>query len=134
MTSGFRLRASSPNSEPRILYPEMADAALLRELVTIQRRTTGTPGGTIRDAWVEDFRTRANVHAASSRESEQLGYIGDQMLYIVRMHFRTDMTGDMRIVWNSPTGPRTLNIYGVPYDPDGLRTDLVMGCTEEVEE
>lgn len=106
-------------------------AGELRELITFERRLTGTPGGTVRDIYVHHCQTRAQIRTASTRDIERLAYLGEQVLYIVRIYFRTDLTPEMRISWNSPTGLKKLAIYGTPYDPDGLRTELIIGCTEE---
>lgn len=104
----------------------------LRELVVFQKRVTETDRGDVKDSYENAFATRAAVRVASTRDADRMAYIGESVLYVVKIRFRTGIDPLMRIVWQLPEGERYLHIEGIPYDPDMKHETLLIGATEEL--
>lgn len=102
----------------------------LRHRITLERPERASDG---RGGWVETWSPAATVWAAveAIRASERVVAQQTQgsVTYHVVIRYRSDVTADMRVVWNG----RPLYLVGPPYDFDGRRRYLVLECEERKE-
>lgn len=102
----------------------------LRERVTIERNIRPSDGRGGRTQGFTPTKTVwAAVRAVSVRERANLQQVQGANLYVVTIRYRTDVTGDCRLVWRG----RYLYPRGEPYDPDGKRAWLEIECEERKE-
>lgn len=106
-------------------------AGNLRHRVTIEHRTRASDGrGGFTEAWSPLATVWASVlprRGVTERiEAQQLVSV---IIYEVIIRYRSDITSDMRVVWDGCT----LYLIGPPYDPNGRRQYLVLECEERKE-
>lgn len=100
----------------------------LRHRITIETptRQVDETGETI-VTWSASAEYWAEVKPLGSREVVVADQVQGQASYLVRMRWNPPViTSDCRIVWNG----KTLNLSGPPRDPDGLKVEMLLDCTE----
>lgn len=70
----------------------------------------------------------AKVEELGGRETRRGEQIVSEHSHRVTIRYRTGLTSSMRVTW----GSRTLEVDGLPTDPEGLRAELILMCRETV--
>ena len=78
------------------------------------------------DEWTEVTKLWGNVKDATGSRLSALQQVHAEIRSEVRFAWNKDVTDGMRI----RHGERTLEIVGIPADPDGNKRDLVCTCRE----
>lgn len=108
----------------------MLPAGILRERVTIQAPTlTRNDYGESVQSWQDVAIRRASVEAMSYSEQSRRAQVGGVVSHMVRMRFLPELTGAMRLRWDS-RGGRILYISSVV--ERGNREEHELTCEEQV--
>ena len=95
--------------------------------VTVQetvRSDDGAGGHTL--SFVGRATVSARVMGTGGREVMEAKKLNPKITHVVRMRWRSDVDATQRLLFDG----RALNIVAA-YDPDGMRTELLVQCEED---
>ncbi|MGD9644422.1 MAG: head-tail adaptor protein [Pirellulales bacterium] len=80
-------------------------------------------------------RVACNVGDEWSRKDlGGLAVFGQQLqaetVHLVSLHWRPDITNNMRFIWHDGATDRAMTIATRPYNPDGRKKELLLACKE----
>lgn len=108
------------------------NAGKLRDRVTIespQRTTSAATNHRKVSGWETVDTVWADVQDDGGARFPEAMRVAARITTTVRMRYRTDVTPSCRILFRG----RVLKIVSPPMNPDGVRRELLLGCTEVVE-
>lgn len=105
------------------------NAGKLRERITIQQREKKKkPSGQVVGDWVDLCTVWAQVKCTNSKTVDSSGVVQHETVYRFYIRWRSEITAEMRVVWNG----RIFELTGPPADWKSEKIGLTLLTKEQV--